>query len=328
MLSGNLPRIVRGLSAEAGFVSVAGSRTRERTTELLARARELLVRVEQPDAVGLVEMAEGIAGYLQTRWREAQESCWKAEATFLDRCTGVAWQVDTVRWFGLRASLWLGDIATLQRRVPEVLADAEARGDPYSAANVRTYLTPFLALCDDAPRRARAEVESGMTRLSRKAFHAQHMHAELMLVTTDLYESKAAAAMSRVEQAALALERSRLSAHQVLRIWTSHTRGCVALALGDVASVRRAAQSLEREDNAVSGALAGMLRAGAMPVARSMAAWEVAAQAAAAADLHLYAACAQLHSGDPRGEAWMRAAGVRNPARLARVLAPQVSLEG
>jgi hypothetical protein len=43
-----------------------------------------------------------------------------------------------------------------------------------------------------------------------------------------------------------------------------------------------------------------------------------------AADMALFAACCRLEAGDPEGERWLRAKGVKAPEKLARMVVPGI----
>ena len=136
LAAGEPSRIARALAMEAAHAASAGGSNRRTTTRLLDRAGELASRVEDPYASGMVALARGVSAYLEGRWTLAQLECDRAETIFRDRCTGVAWELDTAHAFALWGLSHQGAVAELSRRWP-ILLDLRPR--------------PRRPLCRDEP---------------------------------------------------------------------------------------------------------------------------------------------------------------------------------
>ena len=134
------------------------------------------------------------------RWREARESFDRAEAIFRDRCTGVAWELDTVHNLSLWATTHMGDLAALRRRWPVLLQEAQERGDLYAITTLNTFFMTLLRLADDDPEGARRELAAVMGRWSHRGFHVQHGNALRAEVHIDLYRGDGLAAWGRMRQ--------------------------------------------------------------------------------------------------------------------------------
>src|SRR5262249_42669874 len=95
--TGEPNRIVRALATEAGFSSASGGKSAERTMHLLQTCEALAKKQGVPYGLAWATGATGLAAALEGRWRQSQDACDKAEATFRDKCTGVTWEIGTMR---------------------------------------------------------------------------------------------------------------------------------------------------------------------------------------------------------------------------------------
>jgi hypothetical protein len=322
-------RVVRALAMEIAYAAIGGEKTRKRTDKLLQTAKSLAYRLERPHALGLMQWAAGTAAFLQGRWREGFELNSEAEAIFRDRCTGVTWELDTVRFMALWSAFYRGDVRELQRRIPALRVESEARGDLYAVTNLRTAMTPFLALVDNDPARSRAEAEDAIGRWSRQGFYLQHCNAMFGHVQAALYEGAAVEARERIERDWPALGRSMLLQVQQIRVRAVHFRACARAAAGDLAAARQDVRRLEREGVRWARALALVVRAAIEHPDQAIATLRIAIGELGACDLGLYADAAKrqlavLETGDTReADAALRARGVRDPARMMALLSPQ-----
>ena len=103
--------MARALTLEAMHVSTTGGRSRRQFARLRALARDLSEEVGHPHTQGLIPLADATAALMLGRWREAREAFERAEVIFRDRCTGVAWELDTVHNLALWATNHMGDLA-------------------------------------------------------------------------------------------------------------------------------------------------------------------------------------------------------------------------
>ena len=130
--AGEPNRVQRALAMEAAYSSSEGGKTQHRTAELVTMAHSMAQKLDQPYAVAFATLSEGAAATLEGRWKTAHEACERAEATFRDRCTGVTWEMETLRWLSLWSLCYLGGLAELGRRIPTRLREARERGDLYA----------------------------------------------------------------------------------------------------------------------------------------------------------------------------------------------------
>jgi hypothetical protein len=328
-------RVVRALAMETAYAAVGGESTRKRTDKLLETAERLARRIDRPHALGLTRWAAGTAAFLQGRWRDGFALNTEAEEILRDHCTGVTWELDTARFMGLWSAFYRGDVRELQRRVPVLRVESEARGDLYAVTNLRTAMTPFLALVDDDPARSRAEAEDAIARWSRQGFHIQHCNAMFAQVQAALYVGAAAEARTRIERDWHNLERAMLLRVQQIRVRATHFRACARIASGDAAAALEDVHRLEREGIRWARALSLLVRASIeVDRARAAATLRTAVAELDACELGLYADAARrrlaLADGakldDPKvraADSALSARGVRDPARMTAMLAPE-----
>jgi len=347
--SGEPSRMSAALCSEAAYFALRGGRKKERVERILGAAQELAERSRSPNAVGLVALAKGMAAFLQGQWKTAVERMTSAETILRERCTGVAWEVATAHMMGSVSLFLMGELKELKHRLPRIIKDAETRGDLFEVTDLRTRLAHTICLADDNPERAHQEIRAAVAEWRRQEFDLQHWWAWIGSVETDLYAGQPLDAWTRIEADWPKLRWSFLTRVQYVYIESLHHRARAALALAADGStgvpqrrelLRRAerdARRMERENIPWSIALAALLRAGI--AARrgageeSLKLLEGAEQRLAAADMALYAMAAR-HTrgrliGRERGrelsasaEEWMRGQEIRNPERMAAMLAP------
>jgi hypothetical protein len=251
LAAGEPHRVARGLAVETAYCGGTGGPGRRRTAELESATRALAERLGSPHLDGLSVTVAGIAAFLQGRWRTARESCERGESIFRERCKGVAWELASAQFFGLGARYYLGEIGELVARVPELLREAEARGDLYRATGLRSWRTnaAWLALGD--PDSARRQVDEATRRWTRKGFHLQHYYEVFSLCQIDLYSGAAEAAYDRVCGSFIEIGRSMLLRIQNVRVEANYLRARAALALslergGDATLLGAAARDAKR----------------------------------------------------------------------------------
>jgi tetratricopeptide (TPR) repeat protein len=156
-------RVARCLALEALFVSLGGARVRARVDRLLASASALATDLGNEHAVGLVAMAEGVAAWVQGRWRDARRLCDEAAVILRERCVGATWETDNAEMYALASLFMLGEIEELSRRLPRLLERAEERGNLLAVRYLRVACFSHVAwLAADDPDGARAEIARGV----------------------------------------------------------------------------------------------------------------------------------------------------------------------
>ena len=338
-------RVVRSLTLEVAHVSTAGTPSRPRVARLLAVAEALAEQVDHPHARGMTLLARAIAALMLGRWPEAQARFDDAETIFRARCTGVAWELDTVHNLALWAITHMGNLGELRGRWPVLLKEARERGDLYATTTLNSYYMTILRLAEDDPEGARRELDIAMGRWSHHGFHVQHSTALRAHVHIDLYRGEGAAARERIRGHWKLHEQSLLFRIQMIRIELRelHARGALAAAAqaeGPLPLLREAerdARRLEREREpwalAHARLILGTVAVGRGRRAAAIEHLKAAAIGYEAVRMDLNAAVARRRLGQVVGgaegrdliaaaDAWMTGQGIRFPARFATMIAP------
>jgi hypothetical protein len=318
-------------------VATAGKKAEPRAQKLVQAADELAQRIRHPHAIGMAEIAAGVAAYQNGRWAEAAARCQAADRLFREGCVGVAWEIVTAKLFRLNALYYAGELAELQREAPAALKEVEERGDLYASTTLRVRPLHYAALAADDAAGARARADEAMRQWTPQAFHAQHYYHMVALAHADLYEGDGAAAWRRLTAQWRALQRSRFLRVQVVRVEALSLRGRAALAAA-VARPREAgglmrvalesAEAIERERLPWAEALALLLRAGVARLTGQhdelRARLDAAAQRFAGEGMLLHAWVARRWDERAACDQWLAGQWVRRPERLAALLAPGV----
>jgi hypothetical protein len=347
--SGDAYRTARAIAIEAAYAAMGGEDTRARNEQLANLAQGLAERVNHPQAIALVMLVKGMSAFLQGRWKAARELLEAADAILRERCTGVAWELDTAHLYYLLALFYLGDVGELGRQLPRLLKEARERDDLTAATNLRTRAAYLTYLAADDPEQAREEVRRGMAHWTRQGFHAQHSWELYARGEVDLYAGRGPEALSYVNQCWPALRRSLLLRIQGTRIESVYLRARSALMAGvdraTAPDARRAlfrgaerdAGRLARESALWASGVSGLVLAGVAasrgdrPRAAGLLS-EVERRFDATA-MPLHAAVARRRRGELLGgqdgralvqqaDGWMAAHAIRNPARMAAMVAP------
>jgi eukaryotic-like serine/threonine-protein kinase len=350
---GEASRIARSLAMEVAHRASTGGSNQKSSARLLKMAEDLAQKVDDPYASAMVTLARGVAAYLEGRWRDAREDCDRAETIFRDRCTGVAWELDTASAFGLWSLSHLGEVAELCRRWPILLTQARERGDLYAVMNLSSYLMSVVRLAANDPQTARAELRATMAQWSRQGYHVQHNDALWAGVQIELYCGDGQSAWNLIHQSWPALRRSLLLRVQFIRTSMNFLRARAALAaaveLKDsrqdearrlLAVAARAARSLEREGMPCPSAYSHMIRAGLAALrgdtARAAILLAETVERFDAVEMGLCAASVRRRLGEliggDRGAAdvahadqWMIDQKIENPAAMASMILPRLN---
>jgi hypothetical protein len=348
---GEPSQIATSLAFEAMHTAAQGIQTQQRVERLLEKAETLAREVKDPAVSGLIAMARGVAGNMYGCWKRGVEYSGQAERIFRERCTGVAFEINTAQGFALWALNFAGEVGELAHRIPPYLAEAEKQGNISASAHASTLVLPALAA--DNPSGAERELRRWADYLHQN--FSQHYNAFCAQIQIDLYRGDAATAWKHFQERWPAIKSSLLLRTQLGRILAYYTRArCVLIRAASDAEpatllgpAEKDARRIAREGADWAVPLAEMIRAGiASLVARTMPAHSGAAERAISLldaaisgfethDMPIFAAAARRRLGKLLGgeagqtlidqsEAWMAAQKIVNPDRITTMLAPGV----
>ncbi|HYR30003.1 MAG TPA: AAA family ATPase, partial [Thermoanaerobaculia bacterium] len=336
-------RVARAMAAEACFSATMGEKKRRRTEKLVTQAERNARRVGEPHAMGMTMLARSLESYYLGQFRDALQKAEEAETLFREKCTGVAWEINTSVNYALCSLVYLGELAQLAPRVPARLREAEERGDLY--AGIDPVCRPGIVwLAADDPEGGRKALRQVMDRWSLEGFHYQHYLEMFAEIQIDLYQGNWARAWRRIDERWPALKGSFLLRIPFAEIEARHLRGRAALsaAIGSrdntlLERIEDDAKQIAKIRSTWSHAYSYALRAGAANLRgkpeEALDLLERASRRFERAEMVLYARAAawrraSLIGGDSGREmrasiqAWFTSQGVKNVPRLADVLLP------
>ena len=342
-------RVSLAVSTEASYLSLSGGRLKLRAQKLLQVAQVLAHKSRHPHAIGVAALVTGLSAFLRGEWKDAARLMDHAASILREQCTGVAWEMATAHMMGSVSLFLMGDLKELSRRLPQILKEAEARGDLYEITDLRTRLSHTLHLAADEPASAHRELDSVLDRWRRKDFDLQHWWALIGRIEIDLYSGRSDVAWKRVTEQWPALRWSFLMRVQYVCLESLHHRARAALALAcdqsmDEAERRKLLRMAARDAARMKShrmpwgdALANLTQAGVAGArgdrAGAMSLLSAAEAGFEAADMALYAAAARRRRGQLTGgqegrslvdvvDVWMAGQNIRNPERMTAMLAP------
>ncbi len=341
--SGNHFHIMRAATAEAATLASGGKHESPRERALFATAKRLAERSGDEEGLGLYEIAYGICEYLRGRWTSSVELLDRAYS----RLVGLRrWQANAsvYRVYALTAR---GDLPEVRSQTERLLADAEQRGDLYTAVNLRGSHPMAAWMAADDVEGARRHLRESIANWSHTRFFVQHWQCMLWETEAHLYSGEGAHAWQRLARDERPLRGSLLLRVQLIRSLTLFVRGRSAVAslegIGEpergerLAAAHGAQDRLQRERMPWTDALAAMLAASVAGSSGDAAAAESALRRAIAladaVEMALHAAAARRCLGSLLGgeagnalvkeaEETMKTRGVRVPARYAQMLVP------
>jgi eukaryotic-like serine/threonine-protein kinase len=244
--AGEVRRVMRALTGEAGFLSARGIPVARKVDALCQRIDEMAARLGDPSSLGLATGTRGLCAINMGRFGQASTYLARAEQILRDQCTGHRWEIATAQIFGLFAAVLLGRVREVIQRLPVLLEEAGARGDLYTATTLQAALGFYVPLARDDPEAAYQAIDEALARWSATGFTLQHANGLNSLAYVDLYRGDAARAHARVREAWPKLKRSLLLRVEVMRSLMLSLLGRTTLAEGARSGAARLVDEADR----------------------------------------------------------------------------------
>ena len=339
--AGDSFRIARALAAEAAFAAIKGDKGKRRTERIVSMTERMARQVGHPHSIGMATMARSLESFYLGLFRDSFQKAEEAETIFRERCTGAAWEINTVVNYQLQSLMYLGEITQLAQRVPQRLREAEEHGDLYAGIDPVCRPGSIVYLAADDPDGAHRALRQVMDRWSLQGFHFQHYLEMVAESQIDLYAGRWASALRRAEERWPKMKAAFLMRISFVKMEGLHLKGRCALAAAAEGGDRALLESVERDATAIEKAkvpwalpFAHSLRAGVASVrgdkAQAADLLDRAVRGFEKSEMMLYARAASYRRGEILGapdlieasESWMREQGVKNPARMLAMLMP------
>jgi serine/threonine protein kinase len=341
--AGDPYRVARALAVQAGYSSMGSDRTQHRTDALIQRAEGHARRLNNPHLVGLAALAQTFSSLFLGRFRVALQKANEADKQFRERCTGVAWEIDTTQSCSLCAMYYLGQLAELAPRLNTLLREAEDRGDRYGGWSVAGRPSVVYLAMDDPDTAIRIN-RTVIDRWSSERFQSQHLFEMLASAQIDIYIGRPADAWQRLQKSWSAMVHSKILRVRFVRNEMVHLRARVGLAVATSTGDRGLLRQVERDAATIlrtkmfwarplAQSIQAALRAidGDLDSARQL--LESAVRNFENAEMLLYAAAARRRLGVLTGgdegaalvnaaDTWLRGQIVKVPEKMVEVLMP------
>jgi serine/threonine protein kinase len=263
--AGDQFQVLRATTLSTTQLAGTGGPVSKRERALVEVARALADEDTSGEGRDYFDACMGIRDYLRGDFISARAALDGAYPRLRNHRAG--WQ-SNANVFGAWTLMFLGELRELRIRYDRLLADAQARGDLYTAVQLRAGALAYLWLAHDEPEELCRVIRETLLEWSHARFLIQHWHSMIGGTFAELYQGRGAAAYERFMRDLPRLKRSLLLVSQFCRVLTNFVRGCCSVAAAEgpqrtarLAETRRIAHGLDREGWEWSRSYAMLLRA-------------------------------------------------------------------
>jgi len=348
-------RICNALTTEAAYMAGFGQGDSRYTRKLLRAAEALHQEKKDPAVQCYLQSVKMLKAFMVGDWQEAHNFAVDTETLSLKQ-RGMAYERGLARFFQICTLWYLGELAELERRVPEMAQDAQSRGDLYAGSGLVLGLMNVVFLNREGPEAARQRIDAMMESWPLNDYQLQHYDALLARTQIDLYLGKGQRALDRVENDWKPLRKSYLLTVPAVKSEALHLRARALLAAAaEISQAERSdrssllrrvdkdARRLEKTGLVWASAFAELLRASAEELRdnrhAAIAGLERSIDHLKTVDAHLYRAAARRQLGKllategsddaeagqrhlAAGTKAMELQGVADPDRFTAMIAP------
>ncbi len=230
LAAGEPYRVARAITMEAGFSSIAGTKSKARTQMLFEKAEELIKQLQNKQVEAALLLNKGLATFLSGQWQESYQNMQKAISIFSQHCTGVNSQINTCQLFALRALLYLGKLNKLSEELPAIFKQANERGNLWAITGLGTAVCYMPYIVSDEPEQAKKQIQTAIEKWSRDGYHLQHYWALLGRAQIEIYLGQGKTALELMNAQWPSLEKELLLEVQNSVVEMYHLRARSALA--------------------------------------------------------------------------------------------------
>ncbi len=345
--AGEPRRIVRALHQQV-YIMTMGGRPSRRSAELIQFGLRLAKSTDDPYSLGHAKYGAGLAAFFEGRWKRAGELLEDTEV--LLRQGPVDWELTFLILWQMEILCWRGRLRELLDRLPAILKEVAEGGNLMLEFLLHGRVAWRARLAEDRPDEAARELRDADRRLTPDLDHYRvfQINGE---VAIELYRGDGPTAWRLLERRWGLLQASGLLKVRQPEIHSLHLRCraalAAALALEEGSAgyrklqrqIRGDLRSIEKHRLDWGDPLAQLVRAGretlrrrVEPAIEHLAAAEAGFESA---DMELHAAVSRRRRGQLLGseegarfvreaDRWMAEQGIRDPERMAGVLAPGI----
>ena len=240
-------RVSRALALEAMSSALEGTSRQHRTAALLTRARVIAERIQEPHALGMVALVDGVAAVSMGRWEDGWRALADAEAIFRTRCAGVIWELATLHHHRVWALALRGLYGEMISYGTRVLDEARERGDVYTPATIGMFVESLERLLADDATGSRNALREVARRWTHKGSSLQRIMENMQDTFIDLYIGDGVSAWDRLNEWWPDLLASHLLRLEQMRIQMFHLRAACAIQAGVATRSNRLLQVAKRD---------------------------------------------------------------------------------
>lgn len=275
LAAGDPGHVARAMTAEAGFLSVAGPTQRERALSLIDRARELARDCGDHVALAWTHGVTALVHFMSGDWKACCEAADQALPQLTDR-DAMRWERSSAELYRIWGLVRLGALGRIAERALALRLDAEERGDLYAMTLFSVGWPNITWLLSGDVEGARAVAAETMAQWSRRAYQLEHYWHLISAVHADLYAGDSVRALARIDRERAQVQRTMVLRTQIARIDFLELEGRSALHAAmasrdnarqeHLARAERCRRRLARESLATARASAALLAAGVAAV--------------------------------------------------------------
>lgn len=189
LAKGGPRQLATALSVEA--VQLTSRPDPSESRRVMKRAVELAYESNDPYAIAVVVGTAGIRWLIEGYYQRGLTDIHESQRIHRETLNSTKpWDLVTMDYFELRCVGQMGQLHVLSARVPELLRDAEARGDMYTATMFRAGRMAWAFLALDRPEQVLANVETAERTWKQSRYALMHFYSLQARCDLALYQGQ------------------------------------------------------------------------------------------------------------------------------------------